>query len=278
VAAAFFLGTRLLGVRLEWPPEEDRHRFLLILLPATVVVALLAALLDRRPWAAWLVRLLLAVAAAPILLHDSVHLRDTPGAESRKWTTAQTVLILGGLAVGLLGVWAALDRMARRRGGATRARVALAVTLAGAAATVMYSGYVIGGQLGLPLAGALFGTAVVSWPLSRWAEETASVSIGVVGLFGLLVIGLFFGSLTTWHAGLLFAAPVLCWVPELPWVRRLWPCLTRGILGVLLVAVPVAVAVTQARETARQESGPAASPSGSEQDYRDYERSLQGSP
>src|SRR5260370_234266 len=88
VGGAFLLGAWQLGVRLEWPPAEDQQRFLLILLPATVVVAFLAALFDRRPWAAWLVWLLLAVAAAPLLLHGSVYLQETPGAETRKWTPA----------------------------------------------------------------------------------------------------------------------------------------------------------------------------------------------
>ena len=39
----------------------------------------------------------------------------------------------------------------------------------------------------------------------------------MVGLFSLLVIGHFFGELTTAHAILLLFAPLLGWLPELPY-------------------------------------------------------------
>jgi hypothetical protein len=267
VGVALFAGAWTLGLKPKWPPVEDQDRYLAVLLPATLVVASLAAFLDVRWWFGWLLRLLLALAVARILLHGTIYLEDSAGPGTRKWTPAQARLILGGLAVLLLAVWAALDVLARRTRGAS-AWVALAVASAGAAVAIMHSHYLTGGQLGVPLAGALIGAGASL--LFRGSRETGSLGVGVVSLFGLLVIGRFIVELTTANALLLFLAPLLCWLPELPPVRRLWP-VVRGSLAVVLVAVPVGFAVMQAEKQAKAEDAPAASPTeGTSQDYEQF--------
>jgi hypothetical protein len=70
--------------------------------------------------------------------------------------------------------------------------------------------------------------------------------LGVVGLFSLVIIGRFFGELTNTNAALLFFAPLLSWLPEVPPMRRLRPAI-RTVLAVILVAVPLAIAVNSAR-------------------------------
>ncbi len=45
---------------------------------------------------------------------------------------------------------------------------------------------------------------------------TGVVGIGTVGLFAILVIGRFYGSLTTFNGALLFFGPVCCWLLEVP--------------------------------------------------------------
>ena len=267
VGAALFAGAWALGLKPKWPPTEDQHRYLLILLPAAVLIASLAAFLDVRWWLGWPLRLLLALAAARILLHDTVYLEDSAGPRTRKWTPGQTRLILGGLAVLLLAVWAALDVLGRRTRGAA-AWAALAVASTGAGVAVMYSHYLTGGLLGIPLAGALLGAGAAALLFSG-PRETGSLGVGVVGLFGLLIVGRFMVELTTANALLLLLAPLLGWAPELPGMRRLWP-VVRGTLAVVLVAVPVGVAVVQARDRARAEEAPAASPT--EGTLRDYEQ------
>jgi hypothetical protein len=267
VGVALFAGAWTLGLKPKWPPAEDQHRYLAVLLPAAVVVASLAAFLDVRWWLGWPLRLLLAVAVARILLHGTVYLEDSAGPGTRKWTPAQTGLILGGLAVLLLAVWAALDVLGRRSRGAS-GWVALAVAAAGAAVAIMHSHYLTGGQLGVPLAGTLIGTGASL--IFRGARETGSLGVGVVGLFGLVIVGRFFGDLTTTHALLLFLAPLLCWLPELPFLRRLWP-VVRGSLAVVLVAIPVGFAVMQAEKQAKAEDAPAVSPTeGTLQDYEQF--------
>src|SRR5947209_14240430 len=56
VGVALLLGCRVLGQWPHWPPREGLDRFLLLLLPAAVVVEVLASWLPR--WPAWGLRLL----------------------------------------------------------------------------------------------------------------------------------------------------------------------------------------------------------------------------
>jgi hypothetical protein len=98
------------------------------------------------------------------------------------------------------------------------------------------------------------------------------VGLGVVGLFALLVVGRFFAELTGAHAALLFSAPLLGLVPELPYVRRLGPRL-RGLGRVVLTAVPVVLALALAQQRFAAESAPpgsAAEEGPTLQDYMDF--------
>jgi len=72
------------------------------------------------------------------------------------------------------------------------------------------------------------------------------LGIGIVGLFSLLAISHFFAKLSLLHAVLLLGAPLLGWLPELPYARRLWPRL-RGLMRVLLVGALVAFVVWMAQ-------------------------------
>jgi hypothetical protein len=267
VAMGFSVGCWLLGLHPNWPPREDQDRLLLILFPALIGVELLGSVPGRIRSLIWLLRLAIAAGAARILLHDTSYLEELAGLGSREWTPAQTWMILGALAAALAGVWALLAWLARR---APSGWVALSVALAcaGAAITVMLSGYASGGQIGLPLAGALIGALAASLVLSPPSEGFGGLSLGIVGLFTLLVIGRFFGQLATSYAILLFAAPLLSWLPQLLYTRRLAPQL-RGLLGVILTAAPVAVALILAQQKFVAESKQT-SPGSQEPSLQDY--------
>jgi hypothetical protein len=269
-ATGLLAGCWMLGLMPQWPPREDRDRLLLVLVPALVGVELLAALSGRLRWLAWLGRVVVALGAGRVLLHGTSYLADLAGPGTREWTPGQAGVILGGLAVALAGVWAALAALARRTPGRS-VPLALALTCAGAGGTVLLSGYAGGGQLGLVLAAALLGAVAASLALGDVSAVRGVVGLGVVGLFALLVLGRFFGQLATGHAVLLFGAPLLCWLPELPHLRRVGPRL-RALARVALVLVPVVVALTLARQdflrdSVRTSTG-ASEPS--LQDYLDY--------
>ena len=150
--------------------------------------------------------------------------------------------------------------------------VCLATASAGAAVTVMLSGYATGGQNGLPLAAALVGAATTVAAL-RWSSRgTRPLGVAIVLLYSLLVVGRFFGELSSTHAILLFGSPLLGWLPELPGLRRL-PRWVRDVLRVVLVGILVAAIVV---DTAWHLSGEPAPANGAEEpsaeDYMNFGR------
>jgi hypothetical protein len=257
VALGFLVGCLAIGIWPRWPPREDIDRFLLVLLPALIVVDLLATMSKLPRYAPWFWRGLLSLTAAPILLYNSIYLADLAGPGSREWTTPQAVLILAGLAAALLGAWLGLAALANRPSGRVLPLV-LAMVSAAAALTIMLSGYATAGQLGLPLAAALAGVGLASLTLRGAVDTSGAVGVGLVGLFSLLVIGRFFGVLTALHAVLLLTTPLLAWLPEfLPALRLArW---RRGTLQIALVILPLIFVIAEARQKFAAASRPAAS-------------------
>ncbi|MFI5454105.1 MAG: hypothetical protein ACHRXM_01510 [Isosphaerales bacterium] len=245
VGAGFVLGCWVLGIRPHWPPREDQDRLLALVLPAILVVELLATFPRVPRWLIWPLRSAVAASGAGILLFGSSYLTDVAGPGTREWSPVQAWLILGGLAAALAADWVLLAILARRAPGLSHA-VCLSGTSAGAALTVMLSGYATGGQVGLPLAAALLGAAAAVLVLPRASQTTGPIGVAIVGLFSLLVIGRFFGQLTSAHAILLFCAPLLGWLPELPYLRRLRPW-ARGLTRVILVGALVSAVVVDAQ-------------------------------
>ncbi len=245
VGLAFLLGCWLLGYR-PHSPFEDQDRFLLLLVPAVLGVEILAAFLRQPRWPVWLLRLVVALAAARVLLDETTYLSDRGGPGTREWSPGMAWLILAGLGAALALAWTLLALLARRAPGRALP-LALMVTIAGSALVVMLSGYSSGGQLGLPLAAGLAGATAASLVLAGAPDVKGAGGVGVVGLFALLVMGRFFGQLPTLSAILLFGAPLLCWLPELPYVRRLgpWP---RGLIRIAVVSALVVVVVVVAQQ------------------------------
>ena len=267
VGLGFVVGAWMLGFSPRWPPRADQDRLLFVLFPAVCAVEVGAAVAGRFRWLAWLPRPIVAAGAARLLLHNTVYLEDLAGPGTREWSPASTWPILAGLAVALAGTWAALALLARRSGGRSVC-LALALACGGSAVVIMLSGYASAGMLGLPLSAALLGVGLASLLLSGPADLQGARGVGVVGLFGLLVLGRFFGELNTLHAVLLFGAPLLGWLPELPFLRRPGPRL-RAVAGVVLTVVPLIVALTLAyRQFAADSVGTSGNPD--EASVRDY--------
>jgi len=83
----------------------------------------------------------------------------------------------------------------------------------------------------------------------------AIVGIGVLGLFGLLFIGRFFGRLSTASALAMLLAPLLCWATEAPFLRERKPWLV-GSLRLALVAIPLAVVLVAAKREFDRDMAP----------------------
>ena len=221
IGAGFYLGCWLLGLRPHWPPVEDMDRLLEIVVPAALVVELLAAFPRIPRWLIWTLRLALAGCVARVLLHGSIYLSDPAEPGTSAWPPARAWLILGLLAAAQATSWVLLVLLARRS-SAISTVVCLAIASGGSAITIMLSAYATGGQAGLPLAAALLGASAVALVTPKPARLTVPIGLALVGLSSLLVMGRFFGELRTEHAVLLFIAPLLAWLPELPrWLARL---------------------------------------------------------
>jgi hypothetical protein len=273
VGAGFILGCFIMGIWPHWPLRQDQDRLLGLVFPAVVLVELLAGFPEIPRWLIWQSRSIVVLGAVPALLFGSTYLPDLSGSGSSEWSPGLTWLILGSLAAAMAAVWALLALLARRAPGLSQS-VCLAGTIAGAAVTVMLSGYASGGQIGLPLAASLMGTSVAALVLPGPSRGTAPIGIAVVGLSSLLAIGHFFGQLTTTNAVLLLGAPLLGWLPELPYVRRL-PRWTRGLARVILVGALVSAVVVLAQKKFVEDfrSPSATSPKEpSIQDYMDFGR------
>lgn len=73
----------------------------------------------------------------------------------------------------------------------------------------------------------------------RDSDSAVITSLGVVGLFGRLFIGRYFGRLATGCAIILYLVPLLRRITEMPQMRRRSPWVL-GVLRLFLIAIPLA--------------------------------------
>ena len=179
VALGFYVGCWMLGLAVTSPTlahdrAQDLDRLLFVLLPLAFVAELLAALpAEAGSWAGQ--PALVVVAATPILLDHSSYVTDLAGPDTREWSTLTTTLVFAVAALTLAAAWTILVNQSARSQG-TAVLVVLAVTAAATTLVVMLSGYASGGQLGVPLAGALGGCAgLVATAGSRGAERCSGL-------------------------------------------------------------------------------------------------------
>jgi hypothetical protein len=268
LGAGYYLGCWMLEIRPQWPIREDLDRLLLLVIPATLLVEVLGAIPRLPRWLIWALRIAIAGLGARVLLHGSMYLAGPAGPGSSAWTVPQAWLIFGSIAAVEAAAWVLLFVLARRSPGASLP-IALALAVGGASMANMLSAYLAGGQAGLPLSAAILGASLAALVMPDASRSVAPIGVAVVGLSSLLVIGRFFGELRTDHAVLLFAAPLLAWVPELPWLRRLRPW-GRGLLRVVLVGLVVSGVVADAARRFIGKSGPSAAPGTREPSIEDY--------
>lgn len=250
MTAGLLTGYLVLQRQFAWPPGSALDRLLQIVLPIAIVIELLAAF-DRVPRSAvWILRVGLAGAVPRIVLHNSVYLSRL----EQGWTTIQTGRILLMCAGILATEWYLLVLVARRRERVS-VPIAIAAAMQCAGITVLLAGYVTGGAAALPFVAALVGV-VLSCRLTHWTGALEGVlGVTLVGLFGLLLIGRFFSVVSTDRALMIFCAPLLCWVTELP-VLRTRPAWLTGIIRLLLVMIPLTIVLILAKQDFNRDTLP----------------------
>ena len=235
------------------PPTTGLDRFLIILLPVALAIEVEAAANCLGGF--WLTaeRGCVALVAVPVLLHGSVWLEG------------------GGPALAILAaalfLWASWEGIT----GEVRAsddRIVAVVTvlaLVVAGLSIAMAGWLKGGLVALPLAGALAGAVAAEWGGSRAAGGSLGrdggghapsglpglTAAGLVALFGLVVVGRCFGRLSSAAALLILLVPLLAVVPAA--IGRGLPASAAGCLlrsasyRILLAVVPLVIVLWDAK-------------------------------
>ena len=224
-----------------WSLKNVLDRFLVVIFPTAVVVELLGGSSPVPRWIVWTLRFGLAAGTGRVLLHESSYLQGS----ASDWTVLQAWIALGVGAGSLAGVWVLLAWLARRRPGISVA-LALSQTSLAAGMTVMLSGYLNGGAVGLPLSAALAGAVLAACLAAKSHAMEGPLGIGLIGIFSVLMMGRFFGDLSTGRAVTLMVAPLLCWASEIPFLRDRRPWVIATV-QLALVAIPLAVVLGLAK-------------------------------
>ena len=234
------------------PPMTGLDRFLVILLPVALAIEAEAA----ANWISgfWLTaeRGCVALLAVPVLLHGSVWLEGEMPA----------VVILAA-ALFLWASWEGITGDVRSSGDRVVALVTVgALVVAGL--SIAMAGWLKGGLVALPLAGALAGALLAEWGGGPTWRRSGSGEVGgtpaglpgltaagLVALFGLVVVGRCFGRLGSAAALLILLAPLLAVLPL--GIGRLLPdSAGQRLLGsaryrILLALVPLVIVVIVAK-------------------------------
>lgn len=243
-------GYRVLHVRCGWPPVNGLDRFLTIVLPLIFSIELVACWPRLPLWIAWCLRIGLVGIIPRILLRGSIYL----GGPGSAWTRAETYELLLLSSLTLAVVWWFMSCLSRRSPGVS-ILLALALSTQTAAISVMLAGYVTGGAAALPLTSALIGVSIAASLLRTPSISNGGTGIGVMGLFGLLFVGRFFGGLSTPQTLAIFLAPLLCWVSEIPLLTRQQPW-QRAVLRLGLVAIPLIIVLALAKRSFDRDTAP----------------------
>lgn len=233
------VGYRLLDFQWKWPPANAMDRFLVLILPITMIVEWLACVKIVPRSLIRILRGCVAAACGRTLLHGSAYLGDT----AETWTAWQQTAILSLATLGLASVWLSLAGLSTRPGAAS-ITMALAICIQCGGVVIMLAGYIKGGVAAIPLAGAVLATAIMTGLLRGTMSPVGPISVALVSLFSLLFIGRFFGAMSSAHALVIFFSPLLCWLTELPALRRrsvTGSPLKIGLVRLVLVCIPLLI-------------------------------------
>ena len=248
LAGGLLAGYGALRLIPRWPPVNGLDRFLAIGLPVALLIEWLASRSGVPRWRAWILTGGLAVGSGPVLLWGSVYLGDSPAA----WNPVLAASILGASAGALIVARRLTGKLLDRSPGVAVPLLA-AVCIQSAGVAVMLAGYLKGGAAAFPIAASL-AAVVLAWR-RRGPEFAASIraalAVAVVGLYGIVLIGRFFGGLSTWSAVVLLMAPAAPWLVEALPRRSSRPRLAVGlqvlstVLALALVLVPAVIDFVQ---------------------------------
>ncbi len=254
VAAGSMVGLRVEDLHVALPPASGLDRLLLIVIPAALLIESIAALPPVGNRFAWGLRIGLILLTPRILLHGSVYLSDPD-----EWTAWQAAISFGVCWALLASCWGLMFTLANRSPGVS-IPISLGLAIQSAAATVMMAGYLKGGEAAMPMVAALLGTTIVIGVVATRRRGVAGkqpsarpsvlppvlIAFGVLGLFGVLFIGHFFGRLSGGRGLVICLAPLLCWVTEIAPLKHQRPWIVATI-RLCLVSIPLVITLVMAK-------------------------------
>jgi hypothetical protein len=167
-----------------WKPLQGQHWLLMAVLPAAVMVAVIGSI-DRIPRiVAWILRVVIAAATAPLLTRPLV---------PYTWSQTEAYAWWSGLGLWIAVSWVLLYVFARR-GNGRMAVFVLGLTCGALGGITMASGYLAGGQYAASFALMLCG-AWVAMLTRRHSDRfgAAIVDLSMAPLFGMLIYNWQFG-------------------------------------------------------------------------------------
>lgn len=203
------VGLAILGVSVAWPPRTGLNRLLTIVMPLAVLIECSTIAPRASDRFRWVCRVSLACGTGWILLIGSVYARG----ESADFPVTRLALALGILAAGQMGTQASLSRLGARARSSV-VLFTLAAAMASAGLLTALKGYLGLGLASLPLVTALIGVALAGRGSENQDSSSGAVALGVVALFGLVIVGRFFGRLGEVEAVVILLAPELSWIVE----------------------------------------------------------------
>lgn len=219
-----------------WVPEDW---LLVAALPAAIVVGVLAW--TKLPVAVvWGLRLVVSAGVPPLICQSYI---KQIGDAFAPWTAGQAAAWMAGWSAAIFIVWTVVAIHARRHPGRVTPMAMMFVAGCTGMVVLMSDSQSIG-QLGLALGAAMLGGVLASLLLPRDKVAAGSIDVAWVVTAGLLIIGRHYAEYEPTHARwvLLATAPLLLWVGALPGVRR-WSGWLRGLIGLVAMLIPTAIAV-----------------------------------
>ena len=230
IALAFLSGFVAMTGWPRWPPIEATQRLFFLVAVAAVATWLVGQ--DRKSFGVWFARAALLGALLTLLLKTPLE---------HTWSTAQSIVWMGGLFVAGMAVHWAWGESLEREGEREHwiAAVSRITLLSGVAMILGMSGSARLAQLTGALTCGLGVVEVGSRVLGRRPWHAAAALVPVTAIFGLLVSGHFYASLTLLSGVLVVASCVLVGVPlgERRWMRLLALLPLALALGLTLQAM-----------------------------------------
>jgi hypothetical protein len=212
IAVGIAVGCHVLQFPWTWPPANAIERFLELLVPGTLIIHLAAALSSHTTAKSRLLRQLPSLAC----LYGSIYLSAPVTIAGRSLPSAIVAPFIIVTCTAALMAAVHVTQTLTERTSPLVTGLLITLTLPAAGIAIMLAGYIKGGSAALPLAGSLLATIVGLQFITHKSHRHAIDEIAMLALFGLLMIGHFYGRISLLQAAGLLGSPLLAAGAPLP--------------------------------------------------------------